>query len=151
MRESRLFLITRVNYNGSTDLKTIKCLYKLVQGYSFSSVSWRNMLVAWFWTLLASFLQFIQRLSLSFWLSIFVSIFLGYLANFVFSSIVLMCHSRQSIKNFDGPPSRWLHGHTDRVRKWLHFWILFSLTARKTKLDKLIKAVCQEGGNNLVF
>ncbi|XP_029198102.2 cytochrome P450 4B1-like [Acropora muricata] len=73
------------------------------------------MLVAWFWTLLASFLQFIQRLSLSFWLSIFVSIFLGYLANFVFSSIVLMCHSRQSIKNFDGPPSRWLHGHTDRA------------------------------------
>ena len=49
--------------------------------------------------------------------SIFVSIFLGYLANFVFSSVVLMCHSRQSIKNFDGPPSRWLHGHMDRVRK----------------------------------
>lgn len=71
--------------------------------------------VIWSSTVLSSFSQLILRLPPSFWLFIFVSICLAFLANFFLSSIHLMCHSRHCIKNFDGPLSHWLKGNTDRA------------------------------------
>ncbi|CAH3026832.1 unnamed protein product [Porites evermanni] len=65
-------------------------------------------------TFITPFLQ-LSVLSFSTWVVIFMSIFLAKLAHFLLTSFAMMRQSYSSVKNFDGPPSHWLKGHTDRA------------------------------------
>lgn len=60
---------------------------------------------------------FTQIFSLSFsaWFLLLASFFIACLAHFLLTSFVMMRKSQIAIKNFEGPPSHWLKGHTHRV------------------------------------
>nr|XP_058956438.1 cytochrome P450 4B1-like [Pocillopora verrucosa] len=60
---------------------------------------------------------FTQIFSLSFsaWFLLLASFFIACLAHFLLTSFVMMRKSQIAIKNFEGPPSHWLKGHTHRA------------------------------------
>ena len=129
-RSSRVFVLAKEPPTFQADVRV--CYF-----------SWQMDAKVWFCnTFITPFLQ-LSVLSFSTWVVIFMSIFLAKLAHFLLTSFTMMRQSYSSVKNFDGPPSHWLKGHTD----WVSVSQTFTLFSRKSVIN--IRLAAQENVSNL--
>ena len=129
-RSSRVFVLAKEPPTFQADVRV--CYF-----------SWQMDAKVWFCnTFITPFLQ-LSVLSFSTWVVIFMSIFLAKLAHFLLTSFAMMRQSYSSVKNFDGPPSHWLKGHTD----WVSVSQTFTLFSRKSVIN--IRLAVQENVSNL--